>query len=61
MYYFAFGSNMNHKQMKERCPNSKFIKRVYLENYKFVYDGYSYTRRGPVANIVESQEEIVWG
>lgn len=59
--YFAYGSNMNFKQMKERCPSSKFLKRVYLKGYKFVYDGYSPKRNGAVANIVKSPNGIVWG
>jgi hypothetical protein len=61
MYYFAYGSNMNYKQMRERCPSCKFIGRFFLENYKFVYDGYSKTRNGTVANIVELNNAIVWG
>lgn len=47
--------------MKERCPGAKFLKSVYLEGYKFVYDGYSSTRNGAVANIVRSEKDIVWG
>lgn len=61
MLYFAYGSNMKHRQMKQRCPSSRFIKRVYREGYRFVYDGYSSTWKGPVANIVKSQNSIVWG
>ncbi len=61
MLYFAYGSNMNHKQMAERCPGSCFVKRVYLEGYKFIYDGYSNTRKGAVANIIEENGNIVWG
>jgi len=61
MLYFAYGSNMNHKQMAERCPGSCFVKRVYLEGYKFIYDGYSDTRKGAVANIIEENGNIVWG
>jgi gamma-glutamylcyclotransferase (GGCT)/AIG2-like uncharacterized protein YtfP len=60
-YYFAYGSNMNHEQMKDRCPGSRFLKRVYLSNYKFVYDGYSSLRKGAVANIVRSENDTVWG
>lgn len=60
MYYFAYGSNMNHKQMRKRCPHSRFIKRVYLGGYKFVYDG-SPERENAVANIVEAEGSIVWG
>lgn len=61
MLYFAYGSNMNHKQMKQRCPSSKFIKRIYKKGYKFVYDGYSKIREGAVANIVKSKGNVVWG
>ena len=61
MYHFAYGSNLNHKQMNCRCPDNKFIKRVYLDNYEFVYDGYSSNRGGAVANILKSADNIVWG
>lgn len=61
MYYFAYGSNMNHKQMKKRCPSCKFVKKVFLKEYKFLYDGYSKCRKGAVANIIESKSDIVWG
>jgi len=61
LYHFAHGSNLNHKQMNCRCLDNKFIKRVYLDNYKFVYDGYSSNQGGTVANILESTDSIVWG
>jgi hypothetical protein len=61
MLYFAYGSNMNHEQMKKRCPGSNFIGLAKLNGYKFVYDGISQTRGGAVANMVESPEDIVWG
>lgn len=63
MYYFAYGSNMNHEQMKKRCgeKNFKFIDKAYLNGYKFVYDGYSEYRKGAVANIVKSKNGKVWG
>jgi gamma-glutamylcyclotransferase (GGCT)/AIG2-like uncharacterized protein YtfP len=60
-YYFAYGSNMNFEQMKKRCSNARFLKRAYLEGYKFVYDGYSNSRNSAVANVVEEKSEIVWG
>ena len=61
MLYFAYGSNMNHEQMKQRCPSSKFIKRASKKGYKFVYDGYSTKWKAAVANIVKSKGNIVWG
>ena len=61
MYYFAYGSNLNHKQMNCRCSDNKFITRAYSDNYKFVYDGCSSNRGGAVANILELTDNIVWG
>ncbi len=61
MLYFAYASNMNHAQMKERCPGGSFLKPAVLEGYRFVYDGYSVTRQGSTANIVKSETESVRG
>ena len=33
MLYFAYGSNLNHFQMKRRCKDSKFIKKINLKGY----------------------------
>lgn len=60
-YYFAYGSNMNLKQMQKRCPNAKFITVGKLNGHKFVYDGFSKRRNGPVANIIESESDFVLG
>lgn len=59
--YFGYGSNMNFKQMQNRCPKYKFIDKAYLEYYKFVYDGYSDKRKGPVANVIKDDRNRVWG
>jgi gamma-glutamylcyclotransferase (GGCT)/AIG2-like uncharacterized protein YtfP len=61
MLYFAYGSNMNLSQMKDRCPCARFLKRGFIKGYKFVYDGYSGIRRGAVANIIPSENSILWG
>ncbi|MFA4842985.1 MAG: gamma-glutamylcyclotransferase family protein [Candidatus Omnitrophota bacterium] len=61
MLYFAYGSNLNYEQMKKRCPSATFIKKTYIEGYKFVYDGHSSSRGGSVANIIESKGSVVCG
>jgi len=33
MFYFAYGSNLNQKQMRRRCKDSRFIKKITLKNY----------------------------
>ena len=36
-YYFAYGSNLHHLQMKRRCPNCRFIKKIVLHNYRLTF------------------------
>ncbi len=37
MLYFAYGSNLNHFQMKRRCKDSVFIKKIYLKGYTLTF------------------------
>jgi gamma-glutamylcyclotransferase (GGCT)/AIG2-like uncharacterized protein YtfP len=37
MLYFAYGSNLNHFQMKRRCKDSVFIKKINLNNFKLTF------------------------
>ena len=32
-YYFAYGSNLHHLQMKRRCPKCCFVKKIILHDY----------------------------
>lgn len=64
MLYFAYGSNMDWKRMKERCPTAKFVATASLQKHKLAFtkkatsgkfQGYG------VADLVESPENTVWG
>ena len=33
MIYFAYGSNLNHFQMRKRCKDSKFLKKYILKDF----------------------------
>lgn len=61
MIYFAFGSNMNLRQMGERCRESRFISSGVLKGFRFVYDGTSERWGGAVGNIIPSDAESVQG
>ena len=61
MYYFAYGSNLNQKQMRERCPDSKPKFIANLPNYKLVFVGWSRQWRGGVASIRPFRGEKVSG
>ena len=37
LYYFAYGSNLHHLQMKRRCPNCRYIKKLVLNNYNLTF------------------------
>jgi gamma-glutamylcyclotransferase (GGCT)/AIG2-like uncharacterized protein YtfP len=37
MLYFAYGSNLHHLQMKRRCKDSKFLKKINLNNFKLTF------------------------
>ena len=37
IYYFAYGSNLHHLQMKRRCPKCQFIKKMILHNYNLTF------------------------
>ena len=36
-YYFAYGSNLHHEQMKRRCPKCCYIKKYILNNYQLTF------------------------
>ena len=37
MLYFAYGSNLNHFQMKRRCKDSVFLKKINLNNFRLTF------------------------
>ena len=59
MLYFAFGSNLNQKQMKRRCKDSRYIGCYSLKNYKLVFRNYYYG--GGVADIQKNKNSTVLG
>lgn len=61
MYYFAYASNLNQKQMKERCPDSKPLFVATLPNYKLVFCNWSRKWRGGVASIKSFRGDRVRG
>ena len=61
MYYFAYASNLNKKQMQERCPDSQPKFPATLPNYKLVFTGWSRQWRGGIASIKPLQGEKVHG
>ena len=56
MLYFAYGSNLNHFQMKRRCKDSVFIKKFDLKGYKL-----NFRSKYRAADIEKKKNSIVPG
>ena len=37
MLYFAYGSNLDHFQMKRRCKDSNFLKKINLKDFRLTF------------------------
>ena len=73
IHYFAYGSNMDKDDFKEWCngenkQNKKYPmvnfqnpRRAKLNGYELTFNYYSCSREGGAANIMESQEDYVYG
>ena len=59
MLYFAFGSNLYHKQMKKRCRDSVYLKCFVLKNYKLYFRN-SFLGGG-VADVQKRKKSLVLG
>ena len=61
MKYLAYGSNMNYKQMRQRCPGAETIGTTDIEDRRLVFAGRS---KGAVATIEKAPgftvPAIVW-
>tara|TARA_B100000029_G_scaffold512012_1_gene607547 strand:+ start:5498 stop:5941 length:444 start_codon:yes stop_codon:yes gene_type:complete len=61
MLYFAYGSNLNHKQMKKRCKNSKFLKPYNLRSHVLSFSHMTSNAIYGHANIIKKSNSIVPG
>ena len=62
MFYFAYGSNLNHHQMKNiRCVGSKYLKTIFLKNYKLSFCHPNKLNKYGYANVVKKKGSKVPG
>ena len=54
MLYFAYGSNLHHLQMKRRCKDSIFLKKINLKDFRLTF-------RNMYADIEPKKKSIVQG
>ena len=56
IYYFAYGSNLHHEQMKRRCPKCRYIKKFVLNNFQLTF-----RNKGGWADIERRNSKKVYG
>ena len=56
MLYFAYGSNLHHSQMKRRCKDSIFLKKINLKDFRLTFRS-----RYKAADIEPKKNSIVPG
>lgn len=61
MFYFAYGSNMNLDQMRERRVSYENSRRALLRDYKLGFTKTSKRYNAGVADVVESRDDVVEG
>ena len=61
MLYFAYGSNLNHQQMKNRCSGARYIKKHTLNGYKLCFSHKTNHSVYGHANIIKNKKSEVQG
>ena len=56
IYYFAYGSNLHHLQMKKRCPKCRYLKKFVLKNFQLTF-----RNKGGWADIEKKNNKKVYG
>ena len=56
MLYFAYGSNLHHFQMKRRCKDSIYLKKINLKNFRLTFRS-----KYRAADIEKSKNSLVPG
>jgi hypothetical protein len=61
MLYFAYGSNMDWAQMRERCPSARFVGVAVLTDHRLGFTRKSINRGCGVADAVRDEGQSLWG
>jgi hypothetical protein len=58
---FAYGSNMDFDQMRQRCPSAQFICIAVLKNHRLAFTRKSKDRNCGVSDVVPTPDSVVSG
>jgi len=61
MFYFAYGSNLDPEQMRQRCPGHHVVGLAELRDHRLSFPLTSHDWGGGVASVSVAHGESVWG
>ena len=61
MYYYAYGSNLSTRYVRDCCPSAVFVMKANLPNFQVQFRHYSENRQGGISSIIEAPGELVEG
>lgn len=61
MLYFAYASNLDPVQMRQRCPQHRVVGLAVLADHRLVFPRFSADWQGGVAGVALAHGEKVWG
>lgn len=61
MLYFAYGSNMNWDQMRDRCPSARYVGNAVLPDHALAFTRKSVNRGCGVSDAVPAEGYELWG
>lgn len=61
MLYFAYGSNLDRRQMAERCPEARVVGVAHLPGHRLSFPRRSPVRHCATASIEPAPDATVWG
>jgi gamma-glutamylcyclotransferase (GGCT)/AIG2-like uncharacterized protein YtfP len=61
IFYFAYGSNMDERQMRERCPGARLVSSAVLNDYRLDFTIFSPKRRCGCADVLSAPGHKVYG
>lgn len=61
MYYYAYGSNLSTKYIRDYCHSAEYVMRAQLPNYHIEFRRFSTDLQGGISTIMEAPGELVHG
>jgi len=59
--YFAYGSNMDERVMRARCPSCRYLGAARLDEHRLAFTRRSIQSGTGVADVVPDPRSVVWG